>query len=480
MSRRFQELRKECRVKKTELAQKVGVDVRTITNWEKVNGTIPPLDVMDRIASALQISLFEIYSRFMYNPDKLENDVVQNSFFNNTDQPLARPVPWDSDALNLFIRIFQLSLNGLGSISYQHCTFRFSHIVSSLFDSDCSDDELRSFFLQTTLGTQLDKTEKDLSFYLLLERGKSFRGVLSDGCIMIDGHLNTIVLNLEMIKKWRLIAQSYGSIVFEIELKKAIFLEMDKEIHDKQVSLITLTLYDYGNEHPPKLSEPITQLYSLEKSEVFGRYLKEYRKRHELDQQQLAEQLSMYLPEFDNKKISKWGNGELPSAYKFHLLCNLLNLSEEKLLDAFYYGYYDSTYLDTSDQIYTIGLSLSFIKANDFSTLSEFLQDYSWSKSVVGNVFENNDILGAITFNCIVPSLKTDDFVISRMSLKDDAIIFYNKNNSRLSLRPPLIKAIRPFSTHSNYCYEFKCTLLIDYTAYDCCMRFSYFMKQML
>lgn len=110
MSRRFQELRKECRVKKTELAQKVGVDVRTITNWEKVNGTIPPLDVMDRIASALQISLFEIYSRFMYNPDKLENDVVQNSFFNNTDHPLARPVHWDSDALNLFIRIFQLSL----------------------------------------------------------------------------------------------------------------------------------------------------------------------------------------------------------------------------------------------------------------------------------------------------------------------------------------------------------------------------------
>ena len=475
MSRKFQALRIAHRIKKIALAKTLGVDVRTITNWEKPNGIVPSLDKMDSIASAFQISLFEIYSCFMFNPDLVDSDEVQDPIFVSREDPFAKPGDWDLDGLNLFIRIYQLSLKGLGTVNYRYCTFRFSHVKSSLFDADCPDEELMSIFLQTTLGKRLKEKRKEIDpFFLSMERMKKFREVLSDGCILMDGHFNSIVLNLGNTYRWRLVAQSYGNIVFEIEVTKAIFPEMELDLREKQLSTITLTFFDYGDTNPPTLTEPTTRIFALEKTKVIGTYIKEYRRRHGLDQQDLAKHLSMYASEFDeidNKKISKWENGELPSTNALQKICDVLNLSEEKLLDAYYYNYFDSTDLDINNQIYKIGLSLSFLNATDFPTLSEFLQEYIWAKQTIWT-----SISDLVFFSSLVPSLHSDKFIISEIEIREDTIYLYNRNNKRIALKPTLIEDLRPFSSHGNCCYEFRCSLILDDVKYNCILRFYYYM----
>ena len=476
MSRKFHVLRKNHHIKKAVLAKKIGVDVRTITNWEKTNGIVPSLDKMASIASAFQLSLFEIYSCFMSDPDVVQSDDVQDHMFIGNEKPLVQSEDWNLDGINLFIIIYQHSLKGLGTVNYQYCTFRFSHVISNLFDAECPDEELMSIFLQTTLGKKLKEEKNEIDpFILSLVRAKNFRGVLSDGCIIMDGHFNTIVLNLGNIYRWRMVAQSYGNVVFEIEVKKAIFPEMETDITNNQISTILLTFFDYGDKNPPRLAEPKTEIYALEKSKVLGRYLKEYRKRHGLDQRRLAEYLSRYSAAVDNKRISKLENGEIPSADVFRQLCTVLNLPEEKLLDAFYYNYFDSTDLDTTNQIYKMGLSLRFFNTTDFLSLSEFLQEYVWAKQTMhrgasGHVFFNNHVL----------SLREDRFIISEIDIKEDTIYLYNKNNKRIALKPMLIKDLRPYSSHANCCYEFRCSLIFENVEYDCILRFYYYMAHLV
>lgn len=55
MSIRFKKMR-EAIMKKVQFAEAVNVDVRTVTNWEKEDGTIPSLDTIIQIASVLMIS----------------------------------------------------------------------------------------------------------------------------------------------------------------------------------------------------------------------------------------------------------------------------------------------------------------------------------------------------------------------------------------------------------------------------------------
>ena len=72
----------------------------------------------------------------MFNPDVIDSDNEQGTMFAETEHPLAQPADWDSDGLNLFLRIHQLSLRGLGTVNYGDCTFRFSHAISKLIDAN--------------------------------------------------------------------------------------------------------------------------------------------------------------------------------------------------------------------------------------------------------------------------------------------------------------------------------------------------------
>ncbi|MBR3999247.1 MAG: helix-turn-helix transcriptional regulator, partial [Clostridia bacterium] len=72
MSLKFKKLRESKGITKKELAENLNVDYRTITNWEKANGTLPSLRVLKDIAAYFHESTYSIYNCFMNNPDDSE------------------------------------------------------------------------------------------------------------------------------------------------------------------------------------------------------------------------------------------------------------------------------------------------------------------------------------------------------------------------------------------------------------------------
>jgi len=64
MSLQFKELRASVLSKK-ELAERMNVDIRTVTNWEKEEGTVPSLSACYDLAGILGVSTYRIYRCFM-------------------------------------------------------------------------------------------------------------------------------------------------------------------------------------------------------------------------------------------------------------------------------------------------------------------------------------------------------------------------------------------------------------------------------
>lgn len=475
---------REAIMKKVQFAEAVNVDVRTVTNWEKEDGTIPSLDTIIQIASALRVSTYDVYKCFIKDPDMPFEDEDDSDEFSepNNDNPLiAKTKTFNKDTLGLFIRFLMINTSNGGVLRCQNVSFHFSYLLLNCIDIDCEDSLFHSVVAKTTIGRESSAAMKDDNNPIMsMLRWRSVNHYFSDGCIVMDTHQNIVILNVENIHSWRISEIGYGTITFDLRVNSALFSEMETDIKDASgPALVNLSIWNYESNNQPPLHESHTRMFPVEHGKAFGAYLRAYRDRYHLSQQSLAEQLSNRSPNphgYDKRKISKLESGKLqPSAKEFNVACAILKLPEEKLLDAYAHDYFNSTYLDDIDFSYKIGLSLSFWNVKDFQTFRSFLHDYRWAKQILGDVFGNPDICGSGSYEDTAYSHRYKEFIIYRIFDDNDNIYLYTDEGCK-TIHQKTLHSIDAYNSHSNYIYEFLCKETINSEEYSYRLCFSYFM----
>lgn len=453
MALKMKLLRMSKNITKTELARKLEVTFRTITNWEKADGVIPSLPTMKLIAKAIGTTTYDVFSSFIFNPDEIpENKAFK---FHDHTRDISKQYMTPSHPLQLFKYIKEFRLLGTGIVIYKYRLFRYEHL--KIHEVPPNDEIINQVVIDENAKRRhlLEENQIDDS----ITRSILQLMIPSDGVVAIDENANCLILSKDNISSWHIVSNEVCNnelgnevthTVFEIEMTSAVFPEMEEDIRQDKKSSIYLDAYRWDREE----YLPFTKLDHLVVQEdvenVIGLYLQFYRKRMGLSQSQLSQRIKAYGFHITNGTINRWESGKLlPGARQLAFLCSFFKVDIEKLLDAYHYEYYVSNGIDSVERYYNVGLHHSFGNATDFDGLKKFLNEYSFFNLTAYNT---STIIG----KC---SSSEQEEAISSIEISDQRIVLRLVNGNTLEFSSDELQHIKPVSLHMSMFYELEAKL---------------------
>ena len=468
MSLKFKALRENAGITKQELADQLNVDYRTVTNWEKENGTIPSLLIVMEIAKIMKLSSYDVFEAFM---SLTSNDKYNDDFSRLDNYPRG-----DISPKKFFKYLFETSAGETeirdGMIQYNSRIFRFNVAmpISREYNGEIRNigEPIKSEGISLIPVEFIDKESAREYFEYPY------------GFFVADTHMNIIVFCEDNVQTCRFVSKSYGNITYEIVLNVAIFPEMEQEITTTQNSSVLLTIFDYGrNEFVSNCfaEDWISQYrFGFDKSNVIGKFIKSVRLSLGLNQTEFAEGIITpfdgphQCQEISNKTINKWETGTAyPSLLQLFLLGESYNFSVKKLFDQFDRGFFVKSAIENIDRIYDIGLNYEFSRSTELEHWLRFVTLFKLAKRSISGFFNNFNILGeADVGSC--------ESRILNISYSDSEIIIELRNKPLITIPMGQVKIVEAKNVLNNLLYEFQLALGED-TSRTIKLSFSFFVR---
>lgn len=400
MSKRFKELREKSGVKKTELAEMLNVDYRTITNWEKERGTYPSLDVATDVAKALGISTYEVFKAFLIdsNDDNQDDCTVYDNF-----ERLEHPADGDMLPKDFFRYLFKDSAGetelGSGVVQYGSDVFRFT--IAAPIPREYEGETIK-------VGEPIKKDKFTLQPVKFSDKEKAKEWFeYPYGFFVADTKMNLIVFSEENVERCRFVSNNCGNLIFELVLTSPVFLAMEDEIKSKHRSSVRLTFFDYRrneiiSRYPA--TEWIEQIrFDFDKDNIIGRFIKSVRTRYSLSQAEFASGIvtptegKYSCAEISNKTINKWETGVArPSLLQLFLLGESYDFSIQRLLDQVDAGFFVENAVDNLDGVYDVGLNYWFARSVCVDSWMTFVTQFKLAKRFIENLVGNCAVFGEV------------------------------------------------------------------------------------
>lgn len=450
MSKRFKELRESTGISKSTLAEKLYVDYRTITNWEKENGILPSLDSASDIAKALGVSTYDVYESFIFDDNEIMQHKIKELMCNDRFSWLD-DLTKDYISPKDFFKYLFYARNEFGAGIVQHNYHVFSFIIAypiirkydgnmSEYDNLINDCRLQQIEL-------LDLLQKSL--------------YSTCGFFVSDKKMNYIVFSEENLECCRLISKNCGNLTFELVLNSPVFPSMEDEIRLSNKSSVYLTLFDYrrSGKIPSNLIQNWLSgfQFDFDKDNIIGKFIKSVRNSFGLNQTEFANRIvgtvisvkeNNICYEFSNKTINKWETGIVkPSLLQLFRLGESYDFSVRKLLDQFDAGFFVGNAVNNSEMVYDIGLNYWFNRSDNIACWKNFISTFKLIKSFTEDLIDNSAILGEV--NTGKEELEFEDIVFSEYK-----IIVKFTNNSKTIIPIEDIKCISNKNNLSNLLYE--------------------------
>lgn len=454
MAKKFKELRERAGINKSQLAEMLNVDYRTITNWEKENGTYPSLDVAKDIAEALKVSTYEVFEAFVFDDNKgiSQNDAepFYSGFISLENYSEGNIAPKE-----FFRYLFSDKWEfGEGIVQHNYNVFNFA-IATSIHRE--YDGEIRKVGELKKVG---DYALQPVEFSDKEKAKELFE--YPYGFFVADKKMNIIVFSEENIECCRFVSNSCGNLTFELVLNSPVFQSMEEEIRLLQKSSVYLTIFDYrqnGIIMKDLISEWIPNFrFDFDKNNVLGKFIKSLRKRYGLNQSEFACGIitpvdGKYMcPEISNKTINKWETGiARPSLLQLFLLSESYDFSVQTLLDQFDAGFFVENSVINSERVYDIGLNYWFSRSKDLECWKNFLDLFKLAKREMVILLSDSDFLGLI-------EIGEEELMISDIAFSATDIIIKSKYSSEIVVPIESVKSIKPKNNLGNLVYETEIT----------------------
>ena len=469
MSLEFKLLRENAGITKQELAEQLNVDYRTVTNWEKENGTIPSLLIVSEIARIMKLSSYDVFEAYLSLTPK---DRYNDDFSRLDNYPRG-----DISPKRFFKYLFSTSVGETeikdGIVQYNSRIFHFN--VAMPISREYTGEIRNVGELIKTGGISLVPVE-----FIDKQSAKEYFEYPYYGWFVADAHMNIIVFCEDNVQTCRFISKSYGNITYEIVLNTAIFPEMEQEITSTQKCSVLLTIFDYGrNEFISNCfaEDWISQYqFGFDKNNVIGKFIKSVRMSLGLNQTEFAEGIitpfdgPYQCQEISNKTINKWETGTAyPSLLQLFLLGESYNFSVKKLFDQFDSGFFVKSEIENIDRTYDIGLNYEFSRSTELEHWLRFVTLFKLAKRAISGFFNNFNILGEADIeNC--------KSVISNISYSNSEIVIELRNKSIISIPMEQVKIIEAKNVLNNLLYEFQLALG-EKTSRTIKLSFSFFVR---
>ena len=420
MSLKFKQLRTSI-MKKKRFTNMMNVDIRTVTNWEKKNGSIPSLERMKTIADILEISMYDVYSSFLYDPDNLQ----VNYCFSNQQQNQQKITQSLSSGFNpaykLFKFIHEYRLFGEGFAIYEYKLYRYRRLIlhyPPIVESDRFSDIIKP----------------------------------SDGFVLEDEMGNAIVLNEKTIDSFMIVFHSENNTTFKLNISIPIFPEMALVIHEKSICSIYLDTYKNNAEHCLPYYKNKELVFEDNANNLIGRYIKEYREKKKLSREELAKLLPGLDTPLSTSTIASWENGtKIPSARHLESLCEYFQIRADDLLNSVQSNVYVSSIVDGNDSSQlNLGLSYLFNNSNSPDRFEIFLENY---------FFRVSTIEGPSSF---LGLFRIKGYSLGFFEYKSDNNMHFSTLNREIPFRVDMIKTIIPKSINNGLFFEFNGTIQIE------------------
>ena len=423
MSRKLYQIRKKKGITKKTFAEWVKVDVRTITNWEKEDGTIPSLDLMINISDALEIPMYEVFNCFyIKNDDENEDEHIKETFKPNI--PAFYKI---STGKSLISFLWFLHCFGSGILQGNDNCFCYSKMFI------CKEGEFRPFDNNPPIENLFPKYH---------------------GIILADSHLNYVVINKEDLISWVVISERYGNLVIKIWVKTNIF---ETSIYnDQKISTLTLTIMNYKTESDGEYS-PGEFMRLRNNQEFFTLFIKDSRLNMNMTQQQFADKINSKIHGslIDNKIVNKLENGALlPNLKQIAAICECTNTPIAAVLFLFKNGYYYSKIEDPENYFNNMGFNLLFYNSVNHKNFALFISHFK----ILKNTIDDN----TLNWGCLIIREKKSNTILKPIYFKKlfihDSIIYLENDENKYNYK---LMKITPHLNHLNNMFEFK--IIINY-----------------
>lgn len=423
MSLRFKDLRLSSSYNKTQFAEIMHVDFRTITNWEKKDGVIPSLSTITNIARALHVPTYTVYDCFMNNPD---SEPQENPFkFNNHDLTDGYIEP--SPPGILFKLMNSLHLFGGGILQYEGHVFCYNHISYK----NCENTSMN--------------LDEELVFFMF-----PFEGI-----ILHDDNLNFIPIKISDLKYWKIVSKEYGNLTFEIAVKTPLLSNMKGYLEDNEYCISYLTIFEYKSNHTMFKRESLNYLSKMDSNDVIPKYIKSTREREGITQGDFADRLNLWLnKKINNKTVNKWENLQLlPTLPQLRAISIAFHVSIDKMLDAYDQGYFASKSIDKEDRTYNVGINHQFDETSNIREASCFIDSYKY----ICQTFGQNPLrpLCYLFFETEKNPLSRKDIYIYDITINNCTISLTLYDGKKIHINTKCLKLLEAYSLHHNYYYEF-------------------------
>lgn len=409
MSLRLKKLRNSKNINKSEFSRLMNVTFKTITNWEKKNGTIPSLEVTYQIAQVLQVPTFIVYKCFVDDPDFEKENGFHFNHHNIDDLYKI------SNFSGLKKYINAKKIYGRGILRIENEMIEFDNII-------------------------LDEISDYNGYEELIDLMTNPKKSVFSNMILLDKYNNIVLLKDDMIGKCEKISNNYNNISFKLELLKPI---CPKSIVPCD---LYLTIFEVDKKHFNYINH-INRLEILDRKEVIPHALKALHNRKSISQSQFADNMGI-----DKKLLNKWETGTLaPPLLKIKEIAAKNNVSEELLFDCYDSGLFSDMCFDVVNNIYNVGLAYQFNIIDNVSDFVSFLENYNLVKTAIFN----DGIKGIIVFE------NENIGYIEKIDKECNEILLIIKDEE-YNLNFDDIKYIKACSLHSNYYYEFIGMFLIE------------------
>lgn len=430
MSLRFKALRSSSNYNKSQFAELMQVDYRTVTNWEKKEGVVPTLNTIASIAKTLHVPTYTVYDCFMNNPDP---EPEEKSFeFNKHDFTDGYSKP--SHPGLLFRIMSSLHLFGGGILQYEGHVFCYSHI---------------SYKERENTSTSLDE---ELDFFMFPY----------EGIILHDDNLNLIPIKVADLKYWKIVSKEYGNLTFEIAVKAPLLSDMKEHLASNGYCISYLTVFEYELEHTMFKRDSLNYLCKMDKEEVIPKYIKSIRERKGITQGDFADLLNLWLDKkVNNKTVNKWENQQLlPTLQQLRAISIAFHVSIDKLLDAYDEGYFATKAIDEEDRTYNVGIGHQFDETYNINDFSHFVDSFKFILQAFGQ--DSARPLCYLYFESENNPFGEKDIFIFDAAISDDTVVLTLNENKDFDIKTKQIKQLEAYSIHHNYYYEFYGEYLLD------------------
>ena len=420
MSLKIKQLRVRKHLTQSDLADKLGVDIKTIRNWEKRNGKVPSILRMKELASVYSVPTYEVFSAFMSSPDVIESE-SDNLWHSHRPSFEEETAPY-----SLFKYIHEYKLFGEGLVIYRYKLFRYCILCEH----------------ELPLRDPENPTFDDIIYQSIYP---------SDGFILIDEAYNSIVITKKTIISWKKISEDNVHTVFEIKTNVAIFPEMEGEVKEKGFCSFYLDAYKpLSDQYLPYVKPEPLYLQDGENN-VLGKCIKKVRERYNLTQEQFADELSVLSVRAKKTTVNRWESGSLiPSAYDLCMISIRFKINLELLLNAYDINTYVSSVIEENDRCYDLGIHHLFNNISDYVSFLRFLNHYSFFNLTMKN--DKPFLLGSIVYN-------ENETELLSIKHSNDNIIFELRNGESVVANRENLVCVIPYNLHLSLHYEIHFTL---------------------